>query len=169
MLFLLFLLCAICLWLCNSYVTVIKKREEAYDCFERVANELKKRSSLITDIILSTDKYLLSHQPLINSIKILQKEVLELGLEPEFMNRRIALDKELENKSNQLINIIKEDTELFQLVSNSIKIYFELNEYIHMVKQDYNSAAESFRKAVDVFPSSFMARLKNIKSIDYMK
>ena len=87
------------------------------------------------------------------------------------MNRRMALDKELERKSEQLLSVIKVNPQLMSdmSVENSLKSYEMLNNEVNLAKQNYNASAKILRKAVDVFPSSFMARLNKIQSTDYMK
>ena len=169
--FILFLLCVFGLWLYYSYVSVTKKRDEAYDCFDRVDTELKKRYELITDIMSSAQSYLSQNQSLTDYISKLKDEVITLGRKPEFMNRRMALDKELENKSEQLIALIKGNSQLSsdKTIIDAINNYDKISSDISLAKQDFNTSAKIFRKAVDVFPSSFMARLNEIKSLDYMK
>lgn len=165
----LFLICAFGLWLYYSYISVTKKREIAFDCFDRVDTVLRKRYELLSDILSSAQSDLSQNQSLTEYILKLKDEVVSLGTKPEFMNRRIALDKELEDKSEQLISVLKNNSQLPQSISDAIKAYDNLSSEINIAKQDFNKSAQIFKKAVDVFPSSFMARLNEIKSIDYMK
>ena len=169
--FIMFLLCVFGLWLYWGYVSVTKKKDESLDCFENLDRELKKRYEIITHIISVSKNCMPHEQSLIDEISKLRDEVVDLGLKPEFMNRRMALDKELERKSEQLLSVIKVNPQLMSdmSVENSLKSYEMLNNEVNLAKQDYNASAKILRKAVDVFPSSFMARLNKIQSTDYMK
>ena len=166
-----FLLCVLGVWIFWAYRYVVEKRNAAFEAFEQVDNELKKRYELILDIISTTKNSLMIEQSLIDYILKLRAEVIDLGLKPEFMDRRMALDAELERKSAQLISIVKEKPSLasnYEL-ENVIKKYSDLSDGITLAKQDYNSAAQVLRKAVLVFPTSLLARLCRIKFLDYMK
>ena len=167
----LFLLCVIGLVFYLSYVFVSKKRDETFDSFEVVDIMLKKRYELISNLLDYSQNYLQKEQPLMEYIINLRNEVIELGLKPEFMNRRIALDKELENKTEQLISAIKVSPQMMSesSVENAIEKYNENAKEVDSAKQEYNLSAKILRQAVEHFPSSFMARLNNIAYVDYMK
>lgn len=167
----LFLLCVLGVWIFWAYHYVIDKRDAAFEAFEQVDKELKKRYELILNIISATKNNMMKEQSLIDYILKLRKEVIDLGLNPDFMDRRMALDAELERKSAQFISIVKKD---FALISNYelenvVQKYSDLCDEITLAKRDYNDAAKVLRKAVLVFPTSLIARLSRIKFLDYMK
>lgn len=167
----LFLLCVFGVWIFWAHHYVVDKRDAAFEAFEQVDNELKKRYELILNIISASKNSMMTEQSLIDYILKLREEVIDLGLKPEFVDRRIALDAELERKSVQFISMVKENPVLASNseLQNVIQKYSDLNDGITLAKQDYNCAAQTLRKAVLVFPTSLLARLNRIKFLDYMK
>jgi len=167
----LFLLCLIGIWLYYSYLSVKKKSENLLDAFEYVDTALNKRYGLLTDLIFIIQNNAVQEQSLIKEISNLRDKVIDLGLKREFINRRIALDRELEKKTDKLIASLKANLNVASEMDfdEVIKNYAEISNDINAAKKEYNTVAYALRRAVDVFPTSFMARLSNIKSFDYMK
>ena len=51
----------------------------------------------------------------------------------------------------------------------AMQTYNEVEEHIAAARRFYNSAANELKNAVEIFPSSFVARLMNIKAVDFFK
>ena len=170
MVLILLLVCAFSIWLYLSYVDVSKKRDILLDEYENVINEIEKRDVLLDDIITFSQNNIETMKDLIEYIIRLRTEIKNLGIKTEFINRRIAFENELELKATSLIEFIKEQQlAADNSITNVIKSYDDFSIILANKKQEYNKAAGFLRKAVDVFPTSFLARLNNIKSADYMK
>ena len=167
----LFLLCVVALWLFYGYTSATNAYNETLKCFGFIDRELNNRYKLINEIIAGSHNCIEKEKPIIEDISNLQNNAVTLGLNPEFINRRMAFDKELEIKSEQLISAIKENEQIVsnEQIKNNIMAYEHACNKIIKLKQDFNISAKKLRKAVDVFPSSLMARLNKIKSFDYIK
>ena len=67
-------------------------------------------------------------------------------------------------------NCSKEHCALFQLkFPRHLQTYNEVEEHIAAARRFYNSAANELKNAVEIFPSSFFARMLNIKAVDFFK
>lgn len=165
------LLCLICVWMFAAYKNVKEKEEDTLDCFEKVDKELQKRYILIPEIISLSQKLSKIDNSSLEYINKLKNEVTEIGLNQDYMNRRIALDKELENKTELLLAGLKENLseDSDYSINDIVNSYYKISDEVEIAKQEYNDSARVLRKAVDVFPTSFMARLNNIKWFDYIK
>ena len=140
----------------TAYKDVDKTLIKQYEVFQRLAELIKETMS--TEI--STIEY----------IEKLKNEVTKLGTDKNNIDRRIALDGELKSQTELLISKILEyqslsaNKEITDLIAQYKKNDDEFKD--NVIK--YNSAAHELRKAVDVFPYSFFARLSEVKSLDYI-
>ena len=152
------------LYLIFIQIKLLKTRNDVINEFKNLDKLLKSKYSLVNSIINENSVNLLQ----INSLKeyILKQQVYISSLEaiPENIDRRIALDWDLDNKTNELITYIKSNSE-----SSYINDFDTIQIKIINNKIKYNNKAKKLRHLVDVFPSSFLARLNKIKYFNTIK
>ena len=164
-------LLGLCAWLYYKYVSLIKIQRETFNAYNATNKELLKEYGILLELIIYARKNMPEQSGLLDYIDKLKTESNELEPNSEFINRKIAFDNELDNKASELIEKIEQsnkylsDTGALALV----KTYCSANNNVCAAREEYNRLAHKLRTVVDVFPTSFMARLKNIKSVDYMK
>ena len=56
-----------------------------------------------------------------------------------------------------------------QTMVTAMQTYNVVEEHISAARRFYNSAANELKNAVEIFPSSFFARMLNIKAVDFFK
>ena len=128
---------------CTSLISLLKNRFYTDLLFKKIDILFKKRYDYIEKII-----------PQDQSAELIQLK--SLSDEPINMDRKIALNCLLEN-------IIKEDTQPEYVQ------YKNLTGDIAILAKEYNKYAEKLKQNTEVYPASFLARLMNIKPVDFIK
>ena len=134
------------LWLILNFALLVVRNVSALNTFKKLELLLKKRYAMLEKILSKTDttKYLKELESLPDGIK--------------FLNRKLALNY-----------IISQD--LVQNYDETIlpEEYRVLNAEINCLGNIYNNRATRLKISVEVFPTALMARLMNIKTVDFYR
>lgn len=158
-------------WTYSIYVSVIKKRNKAQEAFSAIDVQLKKRYDLIPNILTIAQKYMEHERGIMEEVTKLRTQVMGLSSNFENIDRKIALDGEISKKMGQIMVAVENYPQLKadQTMITAMQTYNEVEEHIAAARRFYNSAANDLKNAVEIFPSSLVARMLNIKAVDFFK
>ncbi len=158
-------------WTYSIYVSVIKKRNKADEAFSAIDVQLKKRYDLIPNILTIAQKYMEHERGIMEEVTKLRTQVMGLSSNFENIDRKIALDGEISKKMGQIMVAVENYPQLKadQTMITAMQTYNEVEEHIAAARRFYNSAANDLKNAVEIFPSSLVARMLNIKAVDFFK
>ena len=142
-------------WAYGIYVSLIKKRNKTQEAFSAIDVQLKKRYDLIPNILTIAQKYMDHERGLMEEVTKLRTQVMGIPSNFENIDRKIALDAQIAQKMGQIMV--------------AVETYPQVKEHIAAARRFYNSAANELKNAVEIFPSSFFARMLNIKAVDFFK
>ena len=144
------------------YVQLIKKKNKVKEAEGSVDVQLKKRYDLIPNILTIAEKFMEHERSLIEDITKLRTQAAKANE----MSEKIKLDNAIKGKMEQLmINVenypqLKSDATMVQ----AMQTYAEVEEHIAAARRFYNSAVNELNNAVEIFPSSAIAGMLNIKA-----
>ena len=158
-------------WIYGIYVSLIKKRNKAMEAFSSIDVQLKKRYDLIPNILTIAQKFMEHERGLMEEVTKLRTQVMGLPDNFENIDRKIALDGEIANKMGQIMVAVENYPQLKsdQTMVTAMQTYNEVEEHISAARRFYNSAANELKNAVEIFPSSLIARMINVKAVDFFK
>lgn len=158
-------------WAYGIYVSVIQKRNKTQEAFAAIDVQLKKRYDLIPNILTIAQKYMDHERGLMEEITKLRTQVMGLPNCFESIDRKIALDGQIAQKMGQIMVAVENypQVKADQTMITAMQTYNEVEEHIAAARRFYNSAVLELRNAVEIFPSSFFARMLNIKAVDFFK
>ena len=158
-------------WIYGIYASLIKKRNKAMEAFSSIDVQLKKRYDLIPNILTIAQKFMEHERGLMEEVTKLRTQVMGLPSNFENIDRKIALDGEIANKMGQIMVAVENYPQLKsdQTMVTAIQTYNEVEEHISAARRFYNSAAKELKNAVEIFPSSLIARMINVKAVDFFK
>lgn len=158
-------------WTYSIYASVIKKRNKADEAFSAIDVQLKKRYDLIPNILTIAQKYMEHERGIMEEVTKLRTQVMGLSSNFENIDRKIALDSEISKKMGQIMVAVENYPQLKadQTMITAMQTYNEVEEHIAAARRFYNSAANDLKNAVEIFPSSLVARMLNIKAVDFFK
>ena len=140
------------------YVQLIKKKNQVKQAEGSIDVQLKKRYDLIPNILTIAKKFMEHERSLIEDIT-------------NEMSEKIKLDNAIKGKMEQLmVNFenypqLKSDATMVQ----AMETYAEVEEHIAAARRFYNSAVNELNNAVEIFPSSIIAGMLNIKAKPYFE
>lgn len=158
-------------WIYAVYVQLISKRNKVQEAFSAIDVQLKKRYDLIPNILTIAQKYMDHERGILEEVTKLRAQVMGISSSYENIDKKIALDNEISQKMGQIKVAMENYPELKadQTLVTAQQTYNEVEEHIAAARRFYNSAANELKNAVEIFPSSFIARMMNIKSVDFFK
>ena len=158
-------------WIYSVYVSLIKKRNKTMEAFSSIDVQLKKRYDLIPNILTIAQKYMDHERGLMEEVTKLRTQVMGLPTNFENIDRKIALDGQIADKMGQLMVAVENYPQIKadQTMLTAMQTYNEVEEHISAARRFYNSAANELKNAVEIFPSSLIARMVNIKAVDFFK
>ena len=158
-------------WAYGIYVSLIKKRNKTQEAFSAIDVQLKKRYDLIPNILTIAQKYMDHERGLMEEVSKLRTQVMGIPSNFENIDRKIALDAQIAQKMGQIMVAVENypQVKADQTMITAMQTYNEVEEHIAAARRFYNSAANELKNAVEIFPSSFFARMLNIKAVDFFK
>lgn len=149
------------------YVQLIKKKNQVKQAEGSIDVQLKKRYDLIPNILTIAKKFMEHERSLIEDITKLRTQAANANE----MSEKIKLDNAIKGKMEQLmVNFenypqLKSDATMVQ----AMETYAEVEEHIAAARRFYNSAVNELNNAVEIFPSSIIAGMLNIKAKPYLE
>jgi len=146
------------------YAGLIRKKNKVSEAFASIDVQLKKRYDLIPNILKIAKKYMEHERGLLEDITKLRTEALELA-SGNNMDKKLELDKEIQGLMGRLTVAVENYPELKadQTMVQAQKTYAEVEEHISAARRFYNAAVLELNNAVEIFPSSLVAVLINVR------
>ena len=144
------------------YIQLIQKKNKVKEAEGSIDVQLKKRYDLIPNILTIAKKFMEHEKSLIEDITKLRMRAASA----QDMSEKIKLDNTIKGKMDQLmVNVenypqLKSDATMVQ----AMQTYAEVEEHIAAARRFYNSAVNDLNNAVEIFPSSVIAGMLNIKA-----
>ena len=158
-------------WGYSIYVSLIKKRNKTQEAFSAIDVQLKKRYDLIPNILTIAQKYMDHERGLMEEVTKLRTQAVNIPDGFENIDRKIALDSQIAQKMGQIMVAVENypQVKADQTMITAMQTYNEVEEHIAAARRFYNSAANELKNAVEIFPSSLIARMINVKAVDFFK
>ena len=155
------------IWHYLFYVQLIKKKNQVKQAEGSIDVQLKKRYDLIPNILTIAKKFMEHERSLIEDITKLRTQAANANE----MSEKIKLDNAIKGKMEQLmVNFenypqLKSDATMVQ----AMETYAEVEEHIAAARRFYNSAVNDVNNAGEIFRSSNIAGIFNIKQKPYFE
>lgn len=147
------------------YVSLIKKKNKVKEAASGIDVQLKKRYDLIPNLLNMAAKFMEHEKSLMAEIVRLRTEAAQQTFSgsPQQM---MELDNALESKLREFWLSVENYPELKsnQTMIQAMQSFNEVEEHIAASRRFYNSSVNDLKNAVEIFPSSFVARLIGIKA-----
>lgn len=146
------------------YVTLIKKKNRLHESASGIDVQLKKRHDLIPNLLTMAAKYMQHERALMEEITRLRSEAMNVKFEEQPQKRM-----ELENMLNSRLGDFKLSAENYpdmksnQTMLNAMDSINEVEEHIAAARRFYNSNVKDMKDAIEIFPSSLVAKMIGIK------
>jgi len=152
------------LFLGIKYTTLLFAKRNADKEFQNIDTELKKYYEVVKELFSHFSGLSVEDEKLAEDTQKLIAAASDFSIEKDGNERIIGYANSiLENTKNFVDSITAADAE-----NMNVKQYKTYLQKFNREKEYYNKSAQYLRHYVDVFPTSLMARLKLIKTMDYL-
>ena len=144
------------------YASIIRKRNKALEAFSGIDVQLKKRHDLIPNILTIAKRFMEHEKELLTDITRLRAAAIEAG--PEQASERFSLEAALQGQMGKLMVAVENYPELKSdgTMLNAQRTYSEVEAHISAARRFYNSAVNALNNAVQIWPTSTIARMIGI-------
>lgn len=158
-------------WAYNLYVSVIKKKNKVIEAFSGISVQLKKRYDLIPNILTIANKFMEHEKGLMEEVTALRTKAMSLPNDLDSLGKKLALDAEIKSKMGQIMVAVENYPQLKsdQTMMTAMQTYNEIEEHIAAARRFYNSAVLELNNAVEIFPSSMIAGMLNIRKQEFFQ
>ena len=159
------------LFLYSTYVGLIKKKNKVQEAFSSIDVQLKKRYDLLPNILTIAKKFMEHERSLLEEVTKLRTQAVSLKDNFNKIDEKIKLDKEITDKMKQILISVENYPQLKsdQTMITAMQTYNDIEEHIAAARRFYNSATLELKNAVEIFPSSLVASVLNIKTTEFFK
>ena len=155
------------------YAGLIKKRNSALEALSTVDVQLKQRLDLVPNILKIAKKFMEHEKALLTDITTLRTQAIAPYNPNEIkaVQEHLATAEQLSTKMSQLmLNVenyptLKSDQTMIQAMQS----YNEAEAQIAAARRFYNSAITLLNNAVEIFPSSMIAKMIGITQMPFFK
>lgn len=153
------------------YVSLITKKNNVKEAFSGMDVQFKKRYDLIPNILFIANKFMEHERELLTNITQLRAKAAEIPNDMAKAEEKIKLDSEIKTMMGQLMVSVENYPNLKsdQTMIQAMQTYSEQEEHIAAARRFYNSAVKDLNNAVEIFPSSLVAMLFNIKAMPFIE
>ena len=153
------------------YVGLIQKKNKVKEAFSSIDVQLKKRYDLIPNILVIANKFMEHERGLIESVTKLRAQAVKMPSDLNSLTDKLKLDSEIQKQMGQLMVSVENYPQLKsdQTMITAMQTYNEVEEHIAAARRFYNSAVLELNNAVEIFPSSVVALIINIKKMPFFE
>ena len=153
------------------YVGLIQKKNKVKEAFSSIDVQLKKRYDLIPNILVIANKFMEHERGLIESVTKLRAQAVKMPSDLSSVEDKLKLDSEIQKQMVQLMVSVENYPQLKsdQTMMTAMQTYNEVEEHIAAARRFYNSAVLELNNAVEIFPSSVVALIINIKKMPFFE
>ena len=153
------------------YVGLIQKKNKVKEAFSSIDVQLKKRYDLIPNILVIANKFMEHERGLIESVTKLRAQAVKMPSDLSSVEDKLKLDSEIQKQMGQLMVSVENYPQLKsdQTMMTAMQTYNEVEEHIAAARRFDNSAVLELNNAVEIFPSSVVALIINIKKMPFFE
>ena len=161
--FILFVIIGIIVVIYVLYASLIKKRNKVEESMSGIDVQLKKRYDLIPNMLHMASKFMEHEKSLMTELTELRTRALQntfVGSPKEKMELENMLQQKLQEFKVSLENY--PDLKSNQTMIKAMDSMNEVEEHIAAARRFYNANVNELKNAVDIFPSSVIAKMLGI-------
>lgn len=153
------------------YNSLVTKRNKVKEAFASIDVQLKKRYDLIPNILTIANQFMEHERGLLENITALRAQAIKLDSNMSNIENKLKLDGEIQRQMGQLMVNMENYPQLKsdQTMLQSMQTYNEVEEHIAAARRFYNAAVLDLNNAIEIFPSSIIAKIFNFTQMPFFK
>lgn len=155
----------------NMYVQLIQKRNKVKEAMSGIDVQLNKRYSLIPNILVIAKNFMEHEKSLMEEVTALRAQAVGIRSTADTISKKIDLDNQIAAKMGQLMVNVENYPQLKsdQTMIQAMQTYSEVEEHVAAARRFYNSAVNDLNNSAEIFPSSIIASMINIRPYPFFE
>ena len=153
------------------YVKVISTRNRALEALSSIDVQLRKRYDLLPNLLKLAQRYMEHERELLEDVTKLRSrfQETEQPKTTEQASEHLGVIQALEGKLGRLMVQVEAypDLKAEQPVQEAMTQFGEVEGHISAARRFYNSAVTDLNNLVQIFPTSTIARMVNVREMPY--
>lgn len=155
------------------YASIITKRNQVLEALSGIDVQLKKRHSLIPNILTIAKKFMEHEKSLLSEITELRTRALEYAnvKDSSLTEKKFDVESKLQSCLGQLFVSLENYPQLKsdQTMLQAMQTYNEIEEHIAAARRFYNSAVSALLNSIQIFPGNIIANVAGIDEMPYFQ
>jgi len=153
------------------YTIIITRRNSVKEALSGIDVQLKKRSSLIPNVLAIAKKFMAHETELLNAVtKLRTKADSDYDkLDSEQVKEHLQASSALSEQMGKLMISVEAypDLKSDQTMLRAQKTYSEVEALISAARRFYNSSVTQLNNSVEIFPGSIIAGMANVRAMPF--
>lgn len=147
----------------SMYNGLIRKKNEVENAFGGMDVQLKKRYDLIPNLISSVKQYMTHERDLLTKVTELRGQAMKSDVSNE---QKVDIDNQITGAMKGIMVAVESYPDLKSNTNflNLQRTFNEVESQISAARRAYNAAVTDFNNGVQMFPSSIIAGMMNLKT-----
>lgn len=171
--FLIIVAIVICLVGYFLYARLIRYRNQALEALSSIDVQLRQRHDLIPNALKLANKFMSHERNLLDNLTRLRTEAQEPydPKDEKAVGKHLSAEGGLQTGMRQLFAVAENYPELrsSETIVQAQQTFNEVEGHIAAARRFYNSAVTQLNNAVQIFPSSAIARMIDIKAMPFFE
>lgn len=149
--------------LISMYNGLISKKNEVKNAFGGMDVQLKKRYDLIPNLIATVKQYMNHEKELLTRVTALRSQVMQPNVDAD---QKVELDNQITGAMKGIMVAVESypDLKANENFLNLQRTFNEVESQISAARRAYNATVTDYNNGVEMFPSSLMAGMMNLKT-----
>ena len=145
------------------YNGLIRKKNEVENAFGGMDVQLKKRYDLIPNLVATVKQFMTHERELLTKVTELRGEALKSNASND---EKVDIDNQITGAMRSIMVAVENYPDLKSNTNflNLQRTFNEVESQISAARRAYNAAVTDFNNGVQMFPSSIMAGMMNLKT-----
>jgi LemA protein len=145
------------------YNGLIRKKNEVENAFGGMDVQLKKRYDLIPNLVATVKQFMTHERELLTKVTELRGEALKSNASND---EKVDIDNQITGAMRGIMVAVENYPDLKSNTNflNLQRTFNEVESQISAARRAYNAAVTDFNNGVQMFPSSIMAGMMNLKT-----
>lgn len=153
------------------YVSLVKRRNKALEALSGIDVQLKKRSSLIPNILTIAQKFMDHEKSLITEVTELRSQLGKSydKTDPTAVGEHLALAEQLSGSMGKLLVSVEAYPDLTsnENMLQAQRAYTEVEAQISAARRFYNASVTELNNSVQIFPGNVIAGMAGVQAMPF--
>lgn len=155
------------------YISIITKKNKAFEALSTIDVQLKQRLDLIPNILKIAKKFMEHEKSLLTEITALREKAQTSysKSDGQAVQEHFSVTQQLSEKMGQMMLTVENypDLKSNQTMAQAMQTYNEVEAQITAARRFYNSAVSALNNSIQIFPGNLIANMLHVNPLPFFE